>query len=115
MFVDQDVLTGRRITRNRFLAVAGSALTSLAAGLWFPREAEACQIPAGCHGDCQCSSCSGSRCTRADCEGGWHGCETGAQCWYTCTYTGSGVYSFKCCDYSYSDGICICRGYVGTC
>lgn len=115
MFVDRDVLSGHRLTRNRFLALAGSTITAFAAGVWFPREAEACEIPYGCHGYCQCSACSGSVCTRPDCKRGYFGCESGAECWYTCSYTGSSLYSFKCCDYAFNAGNCICRAYIGTC
>lgn len=116
MIVDQDVVESSRFTRNRFLAVAGTTLTAIAANLFFPQEAQACYIPNGCHGYCQCSCCSGSTCCRSDCKSGYYGCESGGQCWYTCAYDGCCLYRFRCCDWAYAgSGRCICRANVGAC
>lgn len=117
MAIDDDVIKGSRLTRNRFLAVTGSTLAAMAVSIWFPREAAeaSCYIPNGCHGYCQCSCCSGSHCCRSDCRGGYYGCESGTQCWYTCAYSGSTLLKFKCCDWGTNNGNCICQGYVGPC
>jgi len=117
MIVDEQTTRSATFTRTRFLARAGTVFTALAASWWFPQAANAA-VPNGCHGYDVCSSCSGYRCTRSDCVGGYYGCESGTQCWDTCVYSGSTLIRIRCCDYAYGanrSGRCICSGYLGSC
>lgn len=114
MLLQEDVTSRNPITRNRFLAISGATLTSLATGAWFAQEAQACSVPNGCHGYCQCSCCSGSSCC-GGCTAVTTACESGGQCWYTCAYWGSTLYKFRCCDWRKNGSNCICRGTIGPC
>jgi hypothetical protein len=101
--------------RRRLLAGASAALAALGARLWFPERAAAAP-PNGCFGYNACSCCSGTRCCRSGCRGGYYGCPSGGQCWNTCAYDGSQLYRFRCCDWAYgTSGRCICRGRLGLC
>lgn len=115
MIVDEEATSSVTFSRNRFLAGAGTMFTALAASWWFPEAANASNVPNGCHGYDQCSSCSGQKCTRPDCRGGYYGCESRGQCWNSCAYIGSTLVKIQCCDYAYSGGHCICRGIIGPC
>lgn len=112
MIVDEKVTSSVRLGRNRFLAGVGTLFTAAAATWWFPEAANA-TVPNGCHGYDECSSCSGSTCTRSDCEGGYYGCESGGQCWNSCAYLGSTLVQIQCCDWGYNGGDCICRATIG--
>ncbi|HEV7708823.1 MAG TPA: hypothetical protein VGP16_11565 [Asanoa sp.] len=101
-----------KLTRNRFLAFAGTALVAAASQAMFPGHAQAA-APNGCHGynGCPCcnSNCCESGCTR------YNSCGS-TSCWRTCAYEGSGLVSFYCCDWKRSNGsFCICRERWGTC
>ena len=113
--IDEQVLDRVPFGRRRFLARTGAVLTGVAARLWFPNAAFAA-VPNGCHGYNECTCCSGSTCCRGDCRGGYYGCESGTQCWYSCAYIGSTLYRIRCCDWGYgTSGRCICRAITGPC
>ncbi|MEV6862870.1 hypothetical protein AB0M44_17950 [Streptosporangium subroseum] len=99
-----------RLTRNKFLAVAGATLVGVASNAWFPGRAEA--APAGCQGAPTCPCCNAttccSGCTKATTCGG-------KQCWTTCAYIGSTLYRFDCCDYYRASALCICRVNLRPC
>ncbi len=109
------VINSAPLSRNRLLARAGTVLAAVATTWWFPGVADAVVAPGGCHGYNQCSACSGSKCTRSDCRGGYFGCESGSQCWTTCAYVGSTLVKITCCDWGYTGGDCICRSIDGSC
>ncbi|WP_214416060.1 hypothetical protein [Sphaerisporangium fuscum] len=94
-----------RLTRNRFLAVAGATLVGVATSAWFPGRAEA--APDGCYGAPGCSCCSATTCCSSGCTSAYT-CG-GKHCWTSCAYLGSTLYRFDCCDYYKGGNLCICR------
>ncbi|MEV1004182.1 hypothetical protein [Nonomuraea sp. NPDC050202] len=94
-----------RLTRSKFLAVAGATIVGVASNAWFPGRAEA--APDGCYGYPSCSCCSATTCCASGCTKRYS-CG-GKQCWTTCAYLGSTLYRFDCCDFTKSGAGCICR------
>lgn len=101
-----------RLTRNRFLAIAGATLVGVASNAWFPGRAEAAP-PNGCYGYNGCSCCSATSCCASGCSK-LYTCG-GKQCWTTCAYLGSTLTRFDCCDYSRNGSPCICRVNYRAC
>jgi hypothetical protein len=100
-----------RLTRSKFLAVAGATLVATASKAWFPGRAEA--APDGCSGYPTCSCCSASSCCGSGCSA-LYTCG-GRQCWTSCAYLGSTLYRFDCCDYRKNGTACICRVNLRPC
>ncbi|GGO66698.1 hypothetical protein [Nonomuraea cavernae] len=100
-----------RLSRSKFLAVAGATLVGVATKAWFPGRAEA--APNGCSGAPTCGCCSSTKC----CSSGCSNATTcgGKQCWTSCAYIGSTLYRFDCCDYWNSGSLCICRVNLRPC
>ncbi len=117
MIVSKEVVDSVPMSRNRWLAWAGSSLVALAATAWFPQQAFADNPPPYCHGAGQCACCNGSTCCEFCCFSGYYGCESGTQCWYTCAYYGSQLVKIICCDWGARchTSVCICSTTVGPC
>ena len=114
MIVDESTYKTSSLTRNRFLAGAGTVLAGVAGSWFFPNAAEAA-VPEGCHGLNACSSCSGATCTASGCTRLVGACSPGQQCWTTCAYIGSVLYRFQCCDWTRNGAGCICRSALKPC
>lgn len=100
--------------RRRVLGMMGAALFGFAAHAFVPAHASAAPPPPGCSGAPGCGTCSGSVCTR--CSAASYNClnQSGRTCWQFKTPYGNGCYDiFKCCDWLDTNGVCICRAYVG--
>jgi hypothetical protein len=105
--------------RSRFLGFCGAALFGVATRLVTPKLASAAHgnVPSPCFGFATCHCCSGTSCCESGCY--WHsshhhGCPTGGQCWNSCNYDAQGCcYSYRCCDWHSSGGLCLCRSYRG--
>lgn len=105
--------------RSRFLGFLGATLFGLITRMVTPQFVSAAHgnVPTPCFGYNNCHCCSGANCCESGCY--WHsshahGCPTGGQCWNSCNYDGDGCcYSYQCCDWHSSDGLCICRRYRG--
>jgi hypothetical protein len=115
MIVDESAYRTKALTRNRFLAGAGTVLTGLASNWFFAADANAVVPPEGCYGYDACSSCSGPTCTSAGCKRVVGNCTVGQQCWTSCAYIGSTLYRFQCCDWNASGHLCICRSALSPC
>lgn len=109
----QEMTRTSRLSRSRLLAYVGTALTGAAISAWFPGRAEAA-VPNGCFGYNGCPCCGSNGCCSSGCTR-LYTCG-GNQCWRTCAYEGSTLYSFYCCDWKLSNGSpCICRQNWGSC
>lgn len=103
------------LSRSRFLAVVGGALFATVLQVTAPKLAAASDSPYPCFAYHPCQCCSGQNCcTSSGCYGGFYGCPTGSQCWFTCDC----VSLYQCCDWaqgSPSGPRCVCSGYIGSC
>jgi hypothetical protein len=115
MIVDESSYKTGSLTRNRFLAGAGTVLTGLAGSWFFANAADAVTPPEGCYGYNACPSCSGATCTGSSCTRLVGNCSPGQQCWTSCAYIGSVLYRFQCCDWVHNGADCICRSALRPC
>lgn len=101
--------------RNRFLALLGTSLTTLAMKAFVPRSASA-QIlsPYLCFGTALCDCCSNGVCCDTDCRPSV-GCTGVTECWLACG-PDTNYHLYSCCDFSYgvspTTASCYCQKLV---